>query len=48
MDNADKDIANAPLPTEATVRKRTNLVIQAWRFSAINLRMMKMIKKGHS
>ena len=47
MDNAAESIAQAPLPTERTVRGRTNLVVQAFRFAAINLRMIQMIRKGH-
>jgi hypothetical protein len=47
MDDADRQIAAAPLPTEKTLRSRTNLVVQAWRFTSINLRMMKMVRKGH-
>lgn len=47
MDTSDESIAQAPLPTERTVRNRTNLALQAWRFAAINLRMVKMIRKGH-
>jgi hypothetical protein len=47
MENAVTSIAQAPLPTERTVRNRTNLVVQAWRFAAINLRMIAMIRKGH-
>ena len=41
-------IAQAPLPTEKTVRSRTNLAVQVVRFAAINIRMVKMIRKGHS
>ena len=48
MDNAEASIAQAPLPTQKTVNSRTNLAIQAWRFTAINIRMIKMIRKGHS
>jgi hypothetical protein len=50
MDDADAStatIAAAPLPTPRTVRARTNLPVQAWRFVAINLRMVKIIRKGH-
>lgn len=47
MDNASQSISQAPLPTEKTVRARTNLVFQFWRFLAINMRMMKMVRKGH-
>jgi len=48
MDNAEASIAQAPLPTERTVKSRTNLAVQVWRFTAINIRMIKMIRKGHS
>ena len=47
MDTAETSIAQAPLPTDRTVRHRTNLALQVWRFAAINLRMVKMIRKGH-
>ena len=47
MENADASIAQAPLPTEKTVRARTNLPTQVWRFTMINLRMMRMVFKGH-
>jgi hypothetical protein len=47
MDNADTSIAQAPLPTERTIRSRTNLAVQLWRFAAINVRMVQMILKGH-
>ncbi len=40
-------IADAPLPTRATLRKRQNLVIQFWRFAHINLKMMRIIFNGH-
>lgn len=48
MDNAEASIAQAPLPTEKTVKSRTNLAVQVMRFAAINIRMVKMIRKGHS
>lgn len=47
MDNAATSIAQAPMPTERTIRSRTNLMLQTWRFAAINLRMIAMIRKGH-
>lgn len=37
---------NAPLPTQKQLRARTNIVIQAWRFAALNLKMMGMVRKG--
>lgn len=40
-------IADAPLPTGATLRKRQNLVFQFWRFARINLKMMRIIFGGH-
>ncbi len=47
MDNVDASIAHAPMPTPKTIRSRTNLPMQAYRFAAINLRMVKIILKGH-
>lgn len=40
-------IADAPLPTAATLRMRHNPVIQFWRFVRINLKMMRIITGGH-
>ena len=34
-------------PTRAEVKARNNLVIQAFRFIVINLKMIAMIRKGH-
>jgi hypothetical protein len=42
---ADDRIAAAPLPTARTLRRRSNLVIQTWRFARINLRMLHIIRK---
>lgn len=48
MDKAAADsIAQAPLPTPETLKARNSLVVQGYRFAAINLRMMKMVLKGH-
>jgi hypothetical protein len=47
MENPNEAIANAPLPTEKTLRFRKNILIQLWRFTAINIKMVKMILKGH-
>lgn len=47
MSDVDSSIAQAPLPTEKTVRRRTSLPTQLVRFGAINLRMIKIILKGH-
>lgn len=46
--DVDTNIAQAPLPTEKTVRKRTALPTQLYRFGAINLRMIGIILKGHN
>ena len=45
--DVDSSIAQAPLPTERTVRRRTALPTQLVRFAAINLRMVSIIIKGH-
>ena len=47
MENINDSIAQAPLPTEKTLRFRKNVVFQFWRFVAINIKMLKLIRKGH-
>lgn len=37
----------APLPTPATLRRRRSLPLQLTRFAAINLKIMRMVLKGH-
>jgi hypothetical protein len=37
----------APLPTAGTVRRRTNLPIQTYRFGAVSVKMMRMILRSH-
>ncbi|SOX55275.1 hypothetical protein MAAFP003_3962 [Mycobacterium ahvazicum] len=39
-------IADAPLPTAATLRMRQNIFVQFWRFVRINLKMLRIIY-GH-
>lgn len=39
-------IADAPLPTRATLRMRQSLAIQFWRFVRINLKMLRIIYSG--
>ena len=46
MDDANQRIAEAPLPTTATLRARSSLPYQAVRFMAFNLRMLRMVRKG--
>ncbi|MHA7662037.1 hypothetical protein [Mycolicibacterium sp. HS_4_1] len=40
-------IAEAPLPTRATMRMRQNLAVQFWRFVRINLKMIRIIASGN-
>ena len=47
MDTAKDSIAQAPLPTPETLKARTSLPKQAIRFGAINIKMIRMILKGH-
>ena len=47
MDATAERIAVAPLPTDRTLRLRSNVAFQLWRFAVINLRMLRMIRKGH-
>lgn len=47
MEEADERIAVAPLPTARTVRMRTFIPYQLWRFAWVNLRMISMVGKGH-
>jgi hypothetical protein len=37
----------APMPTPGTVRKRTNVPLQAYRFGAVSIKMMRMILRSH-
>jgi hypothetical protein len=45
--NADQAIKVAPLPTEQTLRRRSNLIFQLWRFISLNTRMYLMVLKGN-
>jgi hypothetical protein len=48
VSDIDERIAAAPLPTERTLRMRASVPVQAWRFARINLRMVRMIRRGHA
>ncbi len=37
----------APVPSPKTLRQRTSVPLQAYRFAAVSLRMMSMIRKSH-
>ncbi len=41
------DLSKAPLPTEDTLRKRQSIPLQLTRFAAYNVRIMRMVIKGH-
>ena len=43
----DPSAYEAPMPTERTVKLRTNLPIQAYRFAAVSLKMTRMILRSH-
>ncbi len=45
MDDTDANIARAPLPTSKTLRARKSLLVQFGRFLAINLKMLRIIRK---
>lgn len=47
MSDVDRGIAEAPLPTAGTLRRRRSLSYQALRFVAFNFRMMKMVTRAH-
>ena len=47
MSDVDRSIAEAPLPTAGTLRRRKNLFYQATRFVAFNFRMMKMVTRAN-
>ncbi len=42
------DVTQAPLPTEKTLKMRRNIPYQLTRFVAFDLRIMRMVLKGHS
>lgn len=44
---ADERLAVAPLPTSQTLRRRSSLPLQVWRFAVINLKIVRMVLKGH-
>lgn len=47
MDPIYADLSNAPLPTAATLRSRQSLARQVVAFLALNVRMLRVIAKGH-
>jgi hypothetical protein len=47
MDTVNEQIAVAPLPTPKTLKLRKSLPVQAARFVALNLRIVRMVARGH-
>lgn len=47
MDDADRSIAEAPLPTLKTLRLRKSVPYQILRFIAFNIRMLRMVTRAH-
>jgi len=41
------DVSGAPLPTDRTLRMRRNVPFQLTRFAVFNIRIMRMLFKGH-
>ena len=46
--NPIADLSGSPLPTEKTLKMRKNLPFQFMKFLAFDLRIMRMVMKGHS
>lgn len=42
------DLSGAPLPTPQTLRFRKNLLAQFFKFVGFDVRIMRMVIKGHS
>jgi hypothetical protein len=38
---------DARVASESELRARKNVVVQAWRFALLNLKMIAMVTKGH-
>jgi hypothetical protein len=45
---ADASMAAAPKPTAKTLRQRNSIPLQLIRFVALNLKIVRMVLKGHS
>ncbi|HET7725273.1 MAG TPA: hypothetical protein VFK68_11585 [Propionibacteriaceae bacterium] len=41
------DLSRSPLPTRRTLARRQNLLIQFVRFLSFDLRILRMVAKGH-
>ncbi len=38
---------DAHLPDPKEIKRRSNVVVQGWRFAILNLKMITMVTKGH-
>jgi len=38
---------DARIPSESELRARRNVLVQAWRFAVLNVKMIVMVSKGH-
>lgn len=47
IDQPVADLTKAPLPTPKTVKRRQSLPYQLTRFVAYNIRIMRMVLRGH-
>ncbi|MGA0832339.1 MAG: hypothetical protein ACO3P4_05970 [Polynucleobacter sp.] len=47
MENPNEAISNAPVPSKQELKRRKNILIQMFRFAILNLKMLKIIGKGH-
>jgi hypothetical protein len=47
MEYGDERINASPMPTGRTLKMRTFLPYQLWRFGRLNIRMIAMVTKGH-
>ncbi|MFN8171251.1 MAG: hypothetical protein U0R65_05220 [Candidatus Nanopelagicales bacterium] len=46
MSNVTTFALSSP-PSARAVRARRNVLVQAWRFAVLNLKMLVMVTKGH-
>jgi hypothetical protein len=46
-DTSVADLSRSPMPTTRTLRYRQSLFVQFFRFVAFDLRIMRMVLKGH-
>ena len=48
MESTELDLSAARVPGTAEIKMRKNLLWQLLRFAVLNLKMVKMITKGHT